>query len=211
MCDWLVYLNNCKGRDHARIYGREDVFYDLNTTGVQATQANDLPIGQECVVVSPASDGRFTFIWYSLRRETILSDDTGTPQRVLFGEPLTVQTFSKKRAARSKRYFNVKGHFKQQSAIVAALPRRHRPTRGSVAVELHPEEVDPSAEPMYEGGLRLATVNAYERNPAARKACLDHYGYNCAVCEFTFAKVYGDLGQDFIHVHQSKREQCLYS
>lgn len=36
--------------------------------------------------------------------------------------------------------------------------------------------------------------------PRARKACLDHWGYRCAVC-FSFEDCYGPLSQGFIHVH----------
>ena len=52
-----------------------------------------------------------------------------------------------------------------------------------------------------EGAVRSVTVNSYERNPLARKACLDHYGYSCSVCDFNFEAVYGQLGKEFIHVH----------
>ncbi|GGA91691.1 EVE domain-containing protein [Ornithinibacillus halotolerans] len=56
-------------------------------------------------------------------------------------------------------------------------------------------------EVILEGAKKHVTVNAYERNPLARKRCLDHYGYNCTVCDFNFYEVYGDIGKDFIHVH----------
>lgn len=52
-----------------------------------------------------------------------------------------------------------------------------------------------------EGSPNQVTVTKYERNPHARKVCLDHYGYNCAVCDFNFEKVYGEVGKNFIHVH----------
>jgi predicted HNH restriction endonuclease len=44
-------------------------------------------------------------------------------------------------------------------------------------------------------------VNSYERNPAARRACIAHYGTGCSVCGFNFGQVYGDLGEGYIHVH----------
>lgn len=53
----------------------------------------------------------------------------------------------------------------------------------------------------FEGALRTITVNAYERDPRARKACIDHYGPSCFVCGFDFAKIYGEHGQGYIHVH----------
>ena len=44
-------------------------------------------------------------------------------------------------------------------------------------------------------------VNAYERNLKARKACLDHYGYDCSVCGMNFENLYGKLGKEYIQVH----------
>ena len=52
-----------------------------------------------------------------------------------------------------------------------------------------------------EGTPNQVTFTKYERNPFARKVCLQHYGSSCAVCDFNFEKVYGDIGKDFIHVH----------
>lgn len=53
----------------------------------------------------------------------------------------------------------------------------------------------------FEGASRSIAVNAYERDPRARKACLEHYGTTCAVCGFDFGAAYGAIGQGFIHVH----------
>ena len=44
-------------------------------------------------------------------------------------------------------------------------------------------------------------MNAYERDPRARRACLALFGYKCAACDVDFATVYGDIGKNFIHVH----------
>ena len=52
-----------------------------------------------------------------------------------------------------------------------------------------------------EGARRTVIVNAYERNPKARSACIFHWGCQCAVCNFDFLKTYGDIGSGFIHVH----------
>ena len=46
-------------------------------------------------------------------------------------------------------------------------------------------------------------INRYERDPRARKACLDHHGYRCAVCQFSFEERYGPLGRNYIHVHHT--------
>ncbi|MDA7427764.1 hypothetical protein PGB28_04780 [Primorskyibacter aestuariivivens] len=52
-----------------------------------------------------------------------------------------------------------------------------------------------------EGAKKTVTVEAIERNGAAREACIRHFGAKCNVCEMDFQKVYGDLGKGFIHVH----------
>jgi 5-methylcytosine-specific restriction protein A len=52
-----------------------------------------------------------------------------------------------------------------------------------------------------EGATKRVIVNAYERDPDARNACLAHYGCSCAVCGFEFKERYGPLGAGFIHVH----------
>jgi hypothetical protein len=62
-----------------------------------------------------------------------------------------------------------------------------------------PDEVGPEFR---EGDRRTISVNAYERDPEARAACLRHYGTSvCQICGFDFARVYGSIGLDFIHVH----------
>jgi 5-methylcytosine-specific restriction protein A len=52
-----------------------------------------------------------------------------------------------------------------------------------------------------EGTANQITQTRYERNPHARVACINHYGYSCSVCEFDFEKRFGELGKNFIHVH----------
>lgn len=53
----------------------------------------------------------------------------------------------------------------------------------------------------YEGAVLRVTVNRYERDKAARQACIEHFKPRCAVCEFDFAETFGDIGVGFIHVH----------
>lgn len=55
-----------------------------------------------------------------------------------------------------------------------------------------------------EGALRRVTVNAYERDPAARAACITRHGARCAVCGMSFEERYGSIGRGFIHVHHKK-------
>jgi 5-methylcytosine-specific restriction protein A len=66
--------------------------------------------------------------------------------------------------------------------------------------EVLPDELL-EGEKFREGAARTIKVNAYERNPAARRKCVEHYGAVCAVCQFNFQAVYGELGEGYIHVH----------
>jgi 5-methylcytosine-specific restriction protein A len=52
-----------------------------------------------------------------------------------------------------------------------------------------------------EGTPNQVLVTKYERNPHAKRLCLEHYGYTCVVCGFNFENAYGELGREFIHVH----------
>ncbi|WP_404851742.1 HNH endonuclease (plasmid) [Enterobacter asburiae] len=64
----------------------------------------------------------------------------------------------------------------------------------------YPDELS-FPEQYTEGARKTITVNAYERNPEARKACIRRHGTICKGCGFDFEKTYGELGKDFIHVH----------
>jgi len=68
---------------------------------------------------------------------------------------------------------------------------------------LYPDELEPGRK-YVEGARKQVRVNAYERDPRARKACLLRHGFNCAVCGLNFESRYGELGKEFIHVHHLK-------
>jgi predicted HNH restriction endonuclease len=67
-------------------------------------------------------------------------------------------------------------------------------------VSLYPDEVE-ADDTWLEGSVTQVLVNRYERDPAARKACLEEHGCICVVCDIDFAEWYGDRGAGFIHVH----------
>ena len=66
-----------------------------------------------------------------------------------------------------------------------------------------PDEVDGS-QPLTEGAKYQVTLNAYERNPVARRQCLSFYGTDCRACEFRFGAAYGPEAEGYIHVHHVK-------
>ena len=86
--------------------------------------------------------------------------------------------------------FRSQGYFRFDPANIQELPPL-------------PEEIaDP--ESIFEGAKRQIFVNAYERNPEARRKCISHYGTSCVACGFNFSKRYGLIGKDFIHIHHLK-------
>ncbi|HIE8827426.1 HNH endonuclease [Klebsiella variicola] len=60
-----------------------------------------------------------------------------------------------------------------------------------------------------EGATKTITVNAYERDPAARRACIAHHGAVCQCCGFDFEKTWGEHGKGFIHVHHIRPLRTL--
>ena len=106
------------------------------------------------------------------------------------------------------------GHVAPES-VIAALPERSQAgearhkcvicayaaglgDRERTAILL-PDEIADDAYP--EGARKLVTVNAFERNPEARRRCLAHYGYRCSVCGLNLEDRDGEAGRELIHVH----------
>ncbi len=52
-----------------------------------------------------------------------------------------------------------------------------------------------------EGATESVFVNRFERNAAARAACIEHYGAACRVCDMDFGAMYGSQFEGMIHVH----------
>lgn len=65
---------------------------------------------------------------------------------------------------------------------------------------LLPDEVQQDPH-FWEGARKQIYVNAYERNPQARAACIAHFGYRCSVCDLMLEEIYGPIASHFIHVH----------
>lgn len=66
--------------------------------------------------------------------------------------------------------------------------------------ELLPDEFAASTL-IHEGGRRQVLVNAYERNPKARRQSIEAHGNACCICGFHFGTVYGPDAEGYIHVH----------
>mgnify|MGYP002382359038 CR=1 FL=1 len=72
----------------------------------------------------------------------------------------------------------------------------------SLLPNLHPAaEQRRSVAPLVEAAASEVTLTRHERNPEARRRCIEHFGLSCQACAMNFATVYGDVGEGFIHVH----------
>ena len=74
-------------------------------------------------------------------------------------------------------------------------------TQKFVSFNDYPDEISDQLTSHFEGAMKTVVINTYERDSAARRKCIAHYGATCQVCELDFAKKYGPRGEGFIHVH----------
>ena len=87
----------------------------------------------------------------------------------------------------------------EEDLLHAASAQKVKERTSSFELSLPGEE---KAGQVYsEGTVRQVLVNAYERNAAARRACIDAFGPVCCVCGFDFEEEYGRVGHGFVHVH----------
>lgn len=63
------------------------------------------------------------------------------------------------------------------------------------------EKAQRAKQTFLEGELKETILSRPERDPAARAACIGHYGLRCTVCDLLLSERYGDLGLGYIHVH----------
>lgn len=61
-----------------------------------------------------------------------------------------------------------------------------------------------NGQQLSEEGIKKILINKYERNPLARRICIEYHGSLCKICGFDFNKAYGEIGKGFIHVHHIK-------
>ncbi|VEF25184.1 Predicted restriction endonuclease [Shewanella baltica] len=122
------------------------------------------------------------------------------------------------------RYYNAQGSGKQRqlAGILAEFQTRAEVFYGSAFTTLQPPSDDSqaagntaTAQPeqsltekheaptpvFHEGAMKTIEFTVHERDPAARRACIAHFGASCQICNFDFEHTYGELGRGFIHVH----------
>ena len=125
-----MYFNNCRKRNHVRLYGNE-AFFDLETSGPQAEVANrlanELSVGDKCIVVTPEvvadTSSDVTFRSYRFSRHAVMLDrERNVHCHVYFGKLIKPETMSRAEAIAHpiySKFFNIKGHFKRLSVMRA--------------------------------------------------------------------------------------------
>ena len=90
-----------------------------------------------------------------------------------------------------------------RSELAEARRRLRELPKGAMPTSITPDQNFPETNslPIEEGGVKKILVNVYERDPRARKICLEKLGTSCRVCSMNFEKTYGERGKGFIHVH----------
>jgi hypothetical protein len=108
------------------MYG-SGAFFDLDATGHQTKVAdrlaNDLAVGETCVVASLDITGNITFDWYKFSHEIIKPDDKHVQCHAYFGEHFKTEKLPRDNArcdAIYSKFFNVNGHFKRPSVLRAS-------------------------------------------------------------------------------------------
>lgn len=66
---------------------------------------------------------------------------------------------------------------------------------------INSEEINSASSSLFEGALLEVTSDRYERNKAARDACISSQGAICKICGFDFGAAYGEAARGMIHVH----------
>ena len=87
-------------------------------------------------------------------------------------------------------------------AVYDHLARLYETVRPDGLVALPGEILDDQG--LLEGAVCRVTVNAYERNPEARRRCIENQGDRCTVCGMSFGECYGEVAEGFIHVHHRR-------
>ena len=118
---------------------------------------------------------------------------TGEERFITYSEVVKFcSIFNRTRSFKTKDYANL-----FNKSYLLPLAKMYQPT--SIINQI-PEELTDS-DRFIEGSVRKISVNAYERSPQARRACIQHHGTDCIVCGFNFAEVYGAYAEGVIHIH----------
>jgi len=168
---------------------QSDAQDDLNDFGLNRNSAGDLIVNFRCMMDGQKftrTNNAYTTEYYleniskDYGKERLTNALSALEQHIEYYEDLQSTTMHKIRAI-----FN---EFKNKKDFTSEI--------------IYPDEVESN---LLEGFKKEVTVNSCERNPIARKECLEYFGYNCSVCKINFEEKYGGIGKNFIHVHHLKQ------
>ncbi len=105
-----------------------------------------------------------------------------------------------------QKYIHAAAHTTNGKPRKTPFARSHSPGLISYANRLLADgsSVSPDTEEpelFFDGAIRRVSSNVYERDRNARDLCIKKQGTTCAICNFNFQNIYGDLAAGFIHVH----------
>lgn len=155
------------------------------------------------------SDGHKTaYVYHRKRKASVriyIEGDPGSPPADL-PETVSIHVRPRSQSAWEKRFpffFDLE-EYGLLPGIAASLAQRAGHA-GKPGMKAWRDEILPAEEvsqpDIWEGAVKKVSVNVYERNRPARKACLRRWGTACTVCSFDFATQYGVELSGFIHVH----------
>ncbi|GAB4129005.1 MAG: HNH endonuclease [Thermogutta sp.] len=100
----------------------------------------------------------------------------------------------------SRGWKDTQGHFLWQMLPQAAAALEQLGWVATATDFKLPDEVS-ETDQFIEGAVSRILVDAYERNPEARRRCIAAHGTDCVVCGFNFGTQYGPEAEGYIHVH----------
>lgn len=137
-------------------------------------------------------------------RVYLYGEEADGPELTLLARDGPVKVLKRKTMANdwaqlSPYYMELDSEREVNAALPLLLYAANRVETKSPRTYLLPSEV--SAREMIEGSRIDVQVSRIERDPGARKKCIQIFGSICVVCGFDFEAAYGNIGCGFIHVH----------
>jgi hypothetical protein len=175
---------------HLKRTGQSSFYHDCRAA-IESRTDPSAPTPPIHVAFEAGADGYPGDVWVQIQREdedTFLTDwDGSDPPR--FPARIRAATTAIRDAGR-------RGHFRiwHEKSDLVILPNEYLHVSPWNLIDSGEGDTDaPGENETYREG-RAATYEAtrYERSRAARKACIDHHGAQCAVCNFDFGARYGD-------------------
>lgn len=192
-----IGLNESKGKGWSLIEaGTACVFWCLLHAAFKSeTQFKDKSKAIEQLQKGPLSERTEGSIWLKIGNVTSVAQ-----KLISQGHPI----YSRGYYSKDQSPIVCEGHAPRdnyQRCLTDILPRalKHFDLFEEMFIDPAHDEVRESDH--HEGKKVRYLGTRYERDHKARKACLDYWGYSCQVCEMKFSDVYGEIGDQFIHVH----------